>query len=575
MTAGKRYRRSQPGWNIYEAALIFDGYLEIFQEDKPRDEIVQSVSSDLRQMAINRGRSINSSYRNENGVSYHMQRMDSAYKGEKGSTPAAKLFEKIIELYRTDTRKYFEILNAAKNMAVPVQNKEPSKLWDIYEIVILLAGYLEISQENKPRDEIVQRVSADLRQMALNRGKLIDSTYRNEKAIASRMYVMASAYKGKNKSAPAPRLFTEAVTLYLTEQQKYFEILNEAKTMAAPVKNTEKQTDWDIYEAAILLEGYFETFRDNKQRDEVIKRVSADLRQIAINRGITIDSDYRNGIEIICRLYSMDSAYKGKNGAIPASRLFTEMVEMYRTDTKKYLEILHIAKNMALTKQHNRRQPSWDLYEAAILLEGYLEVYQDKKPRDEIIKRVSADLRRMSLNRGMTIDNAYRNESSISSQMYSMDSAYKGKNASIPATKLFKETVEMFRTDTRRYFEILNAAKTVAGNKRNKRNAFLTWAASALAPKRCKWIEESLFKIEEFAISSKLMSGSIYEVADMPTLENIRKAVVENINFRVKYRKRIRYMADDFTAYMQFCSQLPEMLGESKTAATSVRSDRK
>lgn len=73
------------------------------------------------------------------------------------------------------------------------------------------------------------------------------------------------------------------------------------------------------------------------------------------------------------------------------------------------------------------KQPKWDIYEAVILLDGYLEWLNTNQPKTKIIKRISADLRRMATHRGTEIDDIYRNENGISYQIQSIDSAYKGK----------------------------------------------------------------------------------------------------------------------------------------------------
>ena len=101
------------------------------------------------------------------------------------------------------------------------------------------------------------------------------------------------------------------------------------------------------------------------------------------------------------------------------------------------------------------KQSKWKIHEAVILLAGYLEWLHTNQPKSKIVKRISADLRQMAVNRGIEIDSIYRNENGISYQIQSMDSAYKGKKVYVPATRLFKETVELYRTDTERYFKIL------------------------------------------------------------------------------------------------------------------------
>lgn len=224
----------------------------------------------------------------------------------------------------------------------------------------------------------------------------------------------------------------------------------------------------------------------------------------------------------------------------------------------------HVLKNEMNT---GKKQPKWDIYEAAILLDGYLETQQKCQPRIQIIKRVSEQLRNMAINRGKVIDEVYRNENGISYQMQSMDSAYKGENVYVPATRLFKEVVELYRTDTGRYFDILEEAKRMVAAKQNNKEAFLVWAASVLPAQRCKWIEKNILKMEHFAVVFKLISGSIFDITDTAMLAIIYEAAGKNKIFQIKNRKLIKNINDDFQTYMQYCSQL------SKKADQATDSD--
>lgn len=224
----------------------------------------------------------------------------------------------------------------------------------------------------------------------------------------------------------------------------------------------------------------------------------------------------------------------------------------------------HVLKN---EMNIGKKQPKWDIYEAAILLDGYLETQQKCQPRIQIIKRVSEQLRNMAINRGKVIDEVYRNENGISYQMQSMDSAYKGENVYVPATRLFKEVVELYRTDTGRYFDILEEAKRMVAAKQNNKEAFLVWAASVLPAHRCKWIEKNILKMEHFAVVFKLISGSIFDITDTAMLTTIYEAAGKNKIFQIKNRKLIKNINDDFQTYMQYCSQL------SKKADQATDSD--
>lgn len=213
------------------------------------------------------------------------------------------------------------------------------------------------------------------------------------------------------------------------------------------------------------------------------------------------------------------------------------------------------------------KQPKWDIYEAVILLDGYLEWLNTNQPKTKIIKRISADLRRMATNRGTEIDDIYRNENGISYQIQSIDSAYKGKKVYVPATRLFEETVELYRTDAERYIEILEEAKSMVAAKQNNKEAFLVWAASVLPAQRCKWIEKNILKMEHFAVVFKLISGSIFDITDTSMLTTIYEAAGKNKIFQIKNRKLIKNINDDFQTYMQYCSQL------SKKADQATDSD--
>lgn len=207
----------------------------------------------------------------------------------------------------------------------------------------------------------------------------------------------------------------------------------------------------------------------------------------------------------------------------------------------------------------NSRQPKWDIYESVVLLDGYLEALKKEQPKARIIKRVSDNLRQMAINRGITIDGIYRNENGISYQMQSMDSAFKSEKIYVPATKLFADTVELYRTDIEKYRKILEEARgMIAGQKTNK-EAFMEWATSSLSEKRSKWIEENILRFEAIAVSSKIITGSIFDTSDPEILEKIYRTAEKNKIFQIKYRKLIKNINEDFRTYIYYCSSVKDM----------------
>lgn len=199
------------------------------------------------------------------------------------------------------------------------------------------------------------------------------------------------------------------------------------------------------------------------------------------------------------------------------------------------------------------RQPRWDKYEAAILLDGYLETIRANTPKHRIVKRVSKELRQMAQNRGIVIDEVYRNENGISYQIQSMESAYVGRKLYVPATKLFVEMVELYKNDNPQYQEILKEARHMIEPASSHKDAFLAWASSQVMPRRLKWIETNLQKIESFGSSAGILHTSIFETVDLAVLDNLFRSVKKNKIFKLRTGKLYPQVLDDFILYLNYC----------------------
>lgn len=107
-----------------------------------------------------------------------------------------------------------------------------------------------------------------------------------------------------------------------------------------------RQDPFTKYEAVLLLEAYLKTISGEMSRKEAIERCSVDLRHLAVENGIAIDEKFRNVSGITFQMMRMESAYCGKTVAISSTRLFTEMVDIYKSNPEKYERILNEAKQL-------------------------------------------------------------------------------------------------------------------------------------------------------------------------------------------------------------------------------------
>ena len=114
---------------------------------------------------------------------------------------------------------------------------------------------------------------------------------------------------------------------------------------------------------------------------------------------------------------------------------------------------------------------AWDKYEAAILLEAVLRIDANTESKNDAIERVSKQLRSMAKNRGLSIDDVYRNTNGISMQMAAMKAtAFELESKMRSHSKVFCEVVALYHTEKAEYDSILKQAYIwINNNKEEKR----------------------------------------------------------------------------------------------------------
>lgn len=107
----------------------------------------------------------------------------------------------------------------------------------------------------------------------------------------------------------------------------------------------QSQPKWDKYEAVILLDAWL-NIQNGAGKEAEIKRVSNDLRQLAVKRKIEIDDVYRNETGITLQMVRMRDTFLGGKENSHASRLFMKIVDLYKYDRPEYDRVLMDAKQM-------------------------------------------------------------------------------------------------------------------------------------------------------------------------------------------------------------------------------------
>ena len=186
------------------------------------------------------------------------------------------------------------------------------------------------------------------------------------------------------------------------------------------------------------------------------------------------------------------------------------------------------------------RQPSWDKYEAAILLEGLLASMKGELTRSDAIKAVSRDLRAMAFHRGMEVNEVYRNTNGISLQMKSMESAYLGHTVFKPATKLFTDIAGLYHDSYDEYQKLLKEAKAMICNKKSVEDDFMRYLAEQVSPAQLSELYGCYSEIEAFCLKIKVLKNPLFETTDFETIKKVQRTIEQNKIFRITRRRQIK-----------------------------------
>lgn len=118
-------------WSMHEAAILLDGLLRYRANRMTRKEAIALVSHQLRIMALNRGQAIDDTYRNENGITFQMSSMESAWAGHTLMKPATQLFREMVRIYQNDRGRYQKTLEEARTLIRSREkaNEEAFRKW--------------------------------------------------------------------------------------------------------------------------------------------------------------------------------------------------------------------------------------------------------------------------------------------------------------------------------------------------------------------------------------------------------------------------------------------------------------
>ena len=184
------------------------------------------------------------------------------------------------------------------------------------------------------------------------------------------------------------------------------------------------------------------------------------------------------------------------------------------------------------------RQPSWNMLEAIVLLEAFISTKDGLLSRTDAISRASSDLRKMALNQGTNIDQTFRNESGISFQMHSMESAFFGKTMFKPATKLFTEAARIYHEDQNEYQKLLKEARMMIDGKKTIIDDYMQYLAKKVSPSQLSEFYDCYSEIEAFCMKTKVLQKPLFETTDFEIIKKVQRTIEQNKIFRITHKRQ-------------------------------------
>ena len=194
----------------------------------------------------------------------------------------------------------------------------------------------------------------------------------------------------------------------------------------------------------------------------------------------------------------------------------------------------------------------WDKYEAAILLDGWLRI-KDGIPKNEVVNLVSYQLRKKAVNQGINIDSVFRNTNGISFQLMSMASAFEATDMGKAPSKLFLEVADLYHKDIASYTELIEEAMQMIESTSEIKDDFVKFVHEH-TPDKADKILAAVNRMEEFAIATKALPCSIFDVLSEETLSILRKKVLNHKFFIVRHKHLLEYSVLALSLLEEFVS---------------------
>lgn len=220
---------------------------------------------------------------------------------------------------------------------------------------------------------------------------------------------------------------------------------------------------WDEQEALLLFDTYETIQKRPDRKNALTAALSINLRRMAIDRNISIDETFRNHAGISMRLSEIDKILHPNNtGLTKTSELFRTVAELYTKHRRTFLKKIQEVEEYRVKILAD--MVGFDLLESIVLLDAYLGISAPGETKAHTARLASAKLRKLAVNRGCIINEAFRSDGGIAGRLKKMELAF--QNTSLEASdvpQVFIDAVNLYYNNRAEYKRLLKYANSIIG----------------------------------------------------------------------------------------------------------------
>lgn len=202
----------------------------------------------------------------------------------------------------------------------------------------------------------------------------------------------------------------------------------------------------------------------------------------------------------------------------------------------------------------------WDEFEIALLIDACEEVLYNGKPKSEVVKTVSSNLRKRAISKNIAIDDVFRNGNGITLQMQKMSYLLTHGEIGMPgASKLYAEVAELREENPKKFEELLKRAKEeiemtdLSQQYINKKALFVQWLNEHPIKKYTpSAIIDALDVASRYCVSKKVCKDDFWSMQNKAEFNAATSKLLSFRLFRLKYRSAAVKMDKAIPLYKAF-----------------------